>query len=104
MLDVLFDINALLLLQLLIKAIDRAAQHLYQDSLVSRLAAVHVVFHTVRKEILWFGQLVTVNPKILKPMMSVLSSEEMREMVGLLIHMPCVDVFVIVFFSLRFYT
>lgn len=75
------DIDDVISLQLLMKAIDRAAQHLYQDTIISRLAAVHVVFHSVRKEVLWFGQLVEVNPQILKPLVSASASNGTRDMV-----------------------
>ena len=81
-----FDIDVILLLQLLTESINQAAQHLYRDTIVSRLAAVHVVFHSVRKEVFWFGQLVEVNPQILEPLISASASEENGNMVNLLMH------------------
>ena len=70
-----------------IQLISDALNHLvhcsetYQQSLISRIAALHVVHWENRSQILWFGQLVSHSPSIMKNMLDVSPQDEFPEMV-----------------------
>ena len=40
-------------------------EHQHEQSLLSRLIAVHLVYRTYQKEIMWLGQLTALNPGII---------------------------------------
>ena len=51
------------------------------DSLISRIAALHIVHWTTKSQILWFGQLVSHSPSIMESLLGVLPPNDFPEMV-----------------------
>ena len=51
------------------------------DSLISRVAALHIVHWTTKSQILWFSQLVSHSPSIMERLLGVLPPNDFPEMV-----------------------
>ena len=51
------------------------------NSLISRVAALHIVHWTTKSQILWFSQLVSHSPSIMESLLGVLPPNDFPEMV-----------------------
>ena len=60
------------------------------ESLVSRIAALHVVYHFSRPQVLWFGQLVSNLPGIMSTLDDKVAHDD-SEMVCLILSSSCAE-------------
>ena len=76
-------ININFLLQLVSDALNHMVMfsEFQHDSLISRIAALHIVHWATKSQILWFGQLVSHSPSIMESLLGVLPPNDFPEMV-----------------------
>lgn len=66
------------------------------ESLVSRIAALHLAYEASKSKILWFGQLVAQHPGIKKSLSEAMRGKRHPEMVSLIVAF-CIYTFLHIF-------